>query len=138
MGADYYHGIFYGAYLKDLVCIREEVITKTKYDEDTGKPYEIKETKTVWYMGDQTWVEEGSKYDMVVKVADYLGLEVSGDSREYRSDYYMLGINLTSGDMESSSRTSIDPNELLVAINKVNSIIPNAHPILVSMGWALC
>ena len=145
MGADYYYGAFYGVLLEEIVKFSDRETIKIKYNEDTGKPYEIKEKKIVWTMGDKEWILEGTNHweatELAEEIANSLGLEVAEDNGNLKYKDYIIGIKLASGNIDYDNRIPVGQLQLNKTIDKVNTVLsafPDSLPRLFVAGWAYC
>ncbi len=137
-----------GVRLSDILRIEEYTEPKTKYNPDTGKPYEVQQQKTRLFIVDKEIEEPEATYPEEW-VKDVLDMDVAGtgDSAEvwkgkgwnqYKWDHFIVGVSL-GFQTGSSNKHIISANiqgEKKEDLAPINEAIKEATEKLARVGYA--
>lgn len=118
MGLDVDVLLLVGVDYSDVVDEKTTVEVTTKYNEDTGKPYEKKKYKTVWTIADEEFPEEWMAY----KKIEECGLVVY----EEQGEPVLVGLRLAehSGDrIASGLGPGVSPEYLQANVELVQKLL---------------
>jgi hypothetical protein len=118
-----------GVRLSDLVSKVTETTTVTKYDQDTGKPYDKEIQVTKIKIGDRTFDQEAEYPEDLIKLPKGLDFETTGDIGG-RGDWdnVVVGAKVAEAD-DDDPVVEVDLTALDKAINK-------ATDLLKQVGWS--
>ncbi|KKQ98857.1 MAG: hypothetical protein UT24_C0033G0012 [Candidatus Woesebacteria bacterium GW2011_GWB1_39_12] len=143
MGADYYFETFLGMPLGEVVEMTTEEVSQTKYNEDTGKQYQIKKTTEVWRFNGQEYHPDGQRDDddddnddLESKFAKKFGLEFCKGYYDMECEDILIGVSLARGNIEYDSLIQEIPEEKIEkARGRILEAFHDSNPRLFAVGY---
>lgn len=132
MGLDVYSVAFFGAKLNEIASVEEKPVKRTKYNEDTGKPYEITEYKYFYTIDGKDYLQ-----NEMLELFDAHNIiihEPDCDSYHHEKDFVRLFSDVLIGVEVCRSCVFRNPytgyvaqDKLIDSMTKVNDFLAQIH-----------